>query len=192
MDLVRTVAPAALFSDLVLIKKHLRLDNTASDVILAHYAAVAEQYLDGRAGRLQRALLTQAWRLTLEDWPAYECQELPLPPLQSISSITYYDTSNVLQTLAADQYVVVTGDFVGRVERAPLGIWPSVYGRRDAVQITFVAGYGAALANLPTPITQGALLAIGNMFANRGDDAGMAFSPTALALLDPYRVAEFK
>lgn len=191
MDLVRTAPPAALFADLALIKAQLRIDNVASDVILAQYAAVAEQHLDGRFGYLQRALLTQDWKLTLWEWPASGCQLIPLPPLASIVSVQYYDQNNALQTLAADQYVVVTGELMGRLEAAPLALWPSTYWRRDAVQISFRAGYGAALAAVPAPIVQGALLIVANMFANRGDNFGAAFTPAVKNLLGPHRIVEF-
>lgn len=190
MDLVRTAPPAALFADLTLIKRHLRIDNLASDAVLTHYASVAEQHLDGRNGYLARALVTQTWRLTLDSWPVCRQIELPFPPLVSVTSITYYDVANAQQTLAADQYAVVANEFVGRVEATPLAVWPVTYDRRDAVQVNFTAGYGAASA-VPAPIMQGALLIIANMFANRGDDFGAAFTPAIKNLLIPYRVVQF-
>jgi len=66
--------------------------------------------------------------------------KLPGGPIQSISSITYYDTANALQTLSASTYRLIKDkpDYVEQVEGTD---WPSTAVRSDAVRIDYIAGY---------------------------------------------------
>lgn len=76
--------------------------------------------------------------------------EIPKPPLQSITSIKYYDTAGVEQTLAGTVYAAKTSSEPGRVYNLPNQEWPDLEDDRleDSVTIRFVAG--AALAvNVP-------------------------------------------
>lgn len=101
-----------------------------------------------RESFLNRALITQTWELTLPDFCG-SIIELPKPPLQSVTSIKYYDGSNVQQTLAASYYNVVTAGEPGYIELVYGQSWPSVYSRSDAVAIRFVCGYGTSGASVP-------------------------------------------
>jgi uncharacterized phiE125 gp8 family phage protein len=48
--------------------------------------------------------VTQTWELVLDAFT--DAILIPRGPVQSITSITYYDADEVLQTLATDQYVL--------------------------------------------------------------------------------------
>lgn len=192
MNLIRQTGPTETPISLTDVKAQLRISNTASDTLLAQYIAAATGALDGRYGYLGRALVTQTWKMYLCDWYEMDedCIELPFPPLQSVSSVKYYDHDNVQQTLSTSLYVVKASEFVGEIERAYGATWPTHYPRADAIEVTFVCGFGAA-SDVPAPIKQALLLAVGDMWANRGDDAGNGMSDTARRLLAPYLVRAF-
>ena len=74
--------------------------------------------------------------------------DIPLPPLQSISSVNYYDFEGNFQTVAPENYNVSLGN-VGRIQPQYSQVWPISRPTIDSVQITFVCGQGdtAAVVN---------------------------------------------
>lgn len=203
MRLTRTSAPAVTPVSLTDAKTHLRISNTKSDTTLTSLVAVAAELMDGREGILRRALITQSWRMTLDAFPAERGFRLPLPPLQTVDSIQYYDADNVLQTLATSEYVVIIDELFGRVELATTASWPSTYDRDDAVLVTFTAGYGATAAAVPEPLRHAMLLYVAELYSARGDAGGegkivlsgaRSITPAEASmgrLLAPYKIREF-
>jgi uncharacterized phiE125 gp8 family phage protein len=121
----------------------------------------------------RRAFVTQTWSLLLDGFPSFSTEliRLPLPPLQSISSVNYVDVNGVTPTLwAASNYIVDApeGDYAqrGRITLAYGEVWPVTRDIANAVTIEFIAGYGAAAA-VPQGIKQAMLLMIGHWYANR-------------------------
>lgn len=143
----------------------------------------------------RRQFLTATWDLQLDAFPCWTI-DVPLPPLQAVSSIHYVDTSGVTQTLAADQYVVDAPGVVtvnadptyrviggrgrrGRITPAYGLIWPCTRCQMNAVTIRFLAGYGTA-SDVPPRLKMGMLLDLGTLFENREDQVvgqGFAVSP---------------
>jgi uncharacterized phiE125 gp8 family phage protein len=145
--LVRTVAPTELPLTIEELVGHLRADGaTESDrADMLAYLRSAVSQLDGDMGLLNRAILSQTWAQKLDCFPACGYFDIPLPPLQSVTSITYLDENGDSQTLATSAYRVLNaGDPMnrGRIERASGATWPSTYTVQQAVTVTFVAGYG--------------------------------------------------
>lgn len=161
MSLTRTVEPADLIS-LTDAKTHLNVDFADQDALITSLIAVATDVLDGPTGEVGKALVTQTWQ-----WRGARPDgsfTIPLGPVQSITSIKYYDTDNVQQTLTVTDYPLFDGNL------KPLrGVtWPTAYDRPDAYEITFVAGYGAP-SDVPPGIIQAALLLVGHYFETRED-----------------------
>ena len=96
MRLTRTAAPGELPVDLATAKLHCRVDADVENDLIQGMIAAATEYLDGPAGVLGRAIVTQDWLLELASWPT--CLTLPVEPVQSIS-ITYLDSDGVEQPL---------------------------------------------------------------------------------------------
>jgi uncharacterized phiE125 gp8 family phage protein len=180
MYLQLDTAPAVFPVTVADLKDHLRVSNTASDTYLAAILAAAADELDGPTGKLRRALISQTWRAYERDWPIYDRFgvdriNLPLPPLQSVTSVKYYDADNALQTLPTSAYhVVISTDGEGCIERVEGQTWPTVYERPDAIEIEFIAGYGDAETDVPDAIRHAVRLIVGDMFADRGDAAMQA------------------
>ena len=88
--------------------------------------------------------------------------------LQSVTSVKYY-SDNVLTTLSSAAYYIIRKQDFGMIQSVDGAAWPLVDDRNQAVEITFVAGYGATAASVP-PSLRSALLAHANqVYANRGD-----------------------
>lgn len=92
---------------------------------------------------------------------------LPRSPLQSLSSIQYYDPAGALQTLASSAYLVDNFSEPGRITPAPDTTWPATQARANAVLITFVAGYGGSGASVPQSILHWILLMTATLYENR-------------------------
>lgn len=147
---------------------------------------------------LRRYLVTQTLDAYLDDFPRYCNDRFPdpairLPPMQSVTGITYVDNDGNTQTLATDQYIVDTASKPARIAPAYGVIWPSVRVQANAVKIRFVAGYGAAAA-VPACIKQWMIMRIKTLLENPAAIVlgvnGMAELPAHFvdSLLDSERV----
>jgi len=107
--------------------------------------------------------LTQTLSVTV-GFPNDDEIDLPSRPIQSITSITYYDSTNTQQTLLSSIYGL---DAPSRSVRLKyLQFWPSTLSRWDAMTITYVAGYSSAAA-VPAYHKQAMKLLVGHNFLNR-------------------------
>lgn len=159
---VRTAAPATLVS-LEEAKRHMIVDHDEYNDLITSLVASATAYFDGWGGVLGRALVTQTWR---QDFCGFSSRmRLPLHPAASISSLTYFDDSNVSQTLADTVYALFTDAIGPYVSLKPDQSWPSAYRREDAVSVTFVAGSSAG--DVPAPVKTAILMLSALWFENR-------------------------
>lgn len=189
MSLILATAPAVLPISLVEAKAHLRIDDEDSDAIVAALLEAARQHLDGRDGLLGRALITQTWDLKLDCFPAKI--RLPLPPFQSVTSITYTDAAGDEQTLDAAEYQVVGVGGQGHIVPAYNHTWPATRYVPESVTVRFVAGYGDDPSDVPEPVRHAILLLVGHLFENREavSVTQMHELPMAVeSLITPYRV----
>jgi uncharacterized phiE125 gp8 family phage protein len=150
----------------------------------------------------RRQLITATWDLILDGFPQ-DIIEIPLPPLQSITSITYIDPSGATQTLDSSLYRVIAEGATpitpkcqpGRVLPVYGTVWPSTIDDIECVTIRFVAGYGAAGSAVPEGIKNWILLNIANLWENRetetmanGRLSQVDLSTMADGLLEDYRI----
>lgn len=158
-------APAAAVLEREAVKAWLKIEDASrnDDVDAAILAAM--RMVDGSDG-IGLALITQSWRLSLDCWP--RCINVPLRPVQSVTSITYLDFAGVEQTLAADQYQY-------DLDRQPLEIrpawgvcWPShLNGTLGAIKVTVVAGYGDTGDAVPGDLVLALRQLVGHFLRNR-------------------------
>jgi uncharacterized phiE125 gp8 family phage protein len=138
-------------------------DDSDITLIISSAREWCEQYI-------RRALATQTVTMSLSKFE--NAIELPLAPVQSVVSVKYYDTSNVLQTLDSSFYYVDYFDSVIYLEVNKT--WPNTVTREIAVIIEYVAGYtktvGTNLLPLPNPIKSAMFLLIGSLYENRQED----------------------
>lgn len=177
-------------------KLHLRVDHTADDSLIDALITAARRQVEIHTGR---ALVTQTWDLTFDCWPCGDAIDIPLPPLQSVTSVTYYDTADAATVWSSANYQVVIDGVRGRLVLAYGKVWPAVTLRPAAgVVVRFVAGYGAAAA-VPEDVKAAIKLWLGHLYANReavtgtgGITVGPQVVPMAVdALLATYRSKRF-
>lgn len=162
------------------VKDHLRITGTAEDTyltaILAAATEVAEQIT-------RRQLAPATFELHLDRFPAGPI-DLPLPPLQSVESVTYTDPDGVEQTFAEFE-----ADTVGGSVAPAYGVyWPATRAVPNAVRVRFKAGYLAG--ECPFSIRAAILLLVGALYENReAYHTGKLVENEAVGLLLwPYRV----
>ena len=190
MHLALVTPPAETPVSLAEAKAHLRVTSTAEDALVAALVAAATQHIEGRQGVLGRALVTQTWDARFDGFPRGLAGriELPLPPLQSVTSVKYVNGAGDEITIDASTYVVDAQHPIGRIRPAYNMFWPAPRPEEGSVRVRFVAGYGAAAA-VPVPLKQAILLLVGHWYAHR-EAVGTPGAPMALAveaLLAPYR-----
>lgn len=145
---------------------------------------------------VRRTFSTQTWVMTLDgNWPTVfdsACVTnhtrivLPRPPAQSVTSVTYVDTTGTTQTLPSNQYQFSKGDICAYIDQAFGVSWPAVRMQPDSIAVTWVAGYGGNPSNLPEPIRQAILMLTAHFFQNReavvGTDARVTPQELPLAV----------
>jgi uncharacterized phiE125 gp8 family phage protein len=173
---VQTVAPTVRPVTLADLKDHCRVSGGDEDSLLDGLILAATEYVQTA---LDRQLVTATWTLTLPALPSEIT--LPWPPLATVTSVKYYDSGNVLQTLATSQYQVVKTNVPGRIIPAYNVTWPDTYDRADAVVVTYTSGQ--AVASVPAAAKQTILLLAAHWYANReAVSQGPTMAPVPLAL----------
>lgn len=171
------------------LRSHCRVDGTTEDDVLLSCLLAARKNLDGPDGWLGRALITQTIDLYLDGFSTNTIY-LPLPPLQSVTHVKYYDTAGTLQTFSSANYTVDASSEPGRIVLGESASWPSTDDIPNAVNIRYVAGYGTR-EDIPEPIRMGLKLMVEGMYSFRGSmGAGIALTdnPVLDRLLLPYRI----
>lgn len=192
MTVERIAAPVASLLSVEDVRAHLRIDGDDEDMIIASITKSAESHFDGVAGVLGRALITQTWEARFDVFAAEFI--LPLPPLQSVVSVTYIDAADVEQTVLSTVYQVIAGGTAGgRVILRTGQSWPTgvKIGERDAVRVRFVAGYGDTADKVPAPIRSAALLFAGDLYERREATIvgiSVAVNPAVDRLIAPYNL----
>lgn len=164
MGLKLITPPAAEPVTLQEAKDHLRITGSDEDALLTTFIEVAREYCEEYQNK---AYITQTWDLSLDEFPKSP-YSLPKPPLQSISSIKYYDQDGTEHEFNASNYLVDTASVKGRVSLAYGKSWPSVTLQPiNGVVIQFVAGYGDATTDVPERIRNAIKVLIGQIYENR-------------------------
>ena len=97
---------------------------------------------------------------------------LPVHPILNIVSITYYDTSNNLQTLATTDY---EADLYAMPPLVKITTFPSIKSRLNAVQINLTLGYPSddspeSADKIPSSTKKAILFKVYQDFLSRGDE----------------------
>ena len=194
------------------LKAHLRVTATAEDDVIHALATAARQRVEEE---IKRALITQTWDYKF-DWfepptstgnsplvvNKARIIELPRPPLQSVSYVTYLNSNqNTIYLYDAVGSPTVTSSLVvdstsspGRIIPSSQAAWPTAYDQINAITVRYVAGYGDTGDSVPTPIKQAILLLVGHWYENRETvnigNITTEIPMTVEFLLAPYRIID--
>lgn len=192
-SLKKTSGPGAEPITLAEAKAHLRISGTDENDLINGLIQAAREMAETYT---KRQLITATYAAKYRDFPDSEGSiQIPRTPLQSVSSITYVDNQGSTQTLSTDVYEVLDDDVEAWIVLKPLQSWPEVQAeRKQAVTVTFVAGYGNAGSDVPAAAKSAMLMLLGHLFENRESVAvGTISGKMPLAteiLLDSIRVKE--
>lgn len=180
-------------------KQHLRILNDNEDEYIAKILIPsAREMVENLTGR---ALVARTYDYKLDHFPPLDTTllKLPMPPLISVTSVKYQDSSNVQQTWASAEYDVITDATFSGVRPKYGENYPSTLHHPDSVVVRYVAGYadsGASPADfadmVPMNLKHAMWLLIGHGLENREatiTTASIATVPLAFHdLIAPYRV----
>lgn len=145
MDLRLITAPIAEPVSVATAKAFLRVDSSDDDTLITLLIKAAREKGEELA---RRAFITQTWEMVLDDWPDSNQLKLYRPPLQSVTSVKYFDDDNVEHTWT---------DYVADIRNEPgVIIFNSLPSdsllESGAITVRYVAGYGNADTNVPERI----------------------------------------
>lgn len=163
-------------------KLHLKVDTSDDDALITRLITAARARAEWHTGR---ALNTQGWILWLDCWPQCGIVEIPLPPVQSVSSVTVYAPDDSATVLDPATYQVDAASTPARLtlkSAAPLNMRAM-----NAVAVAFTTGYGDAATNVPAGFRAAILELIAFLYEHRGE-APAELPADMLALLAPFRL----
>ncbi len=144
----------------------VEMDQPEEDLLVLRLIKLARELVENDS---ERQLMTATWKLNLDAFPRSNgAIELRKPPIQSVTSLTYYDSDGSLQTLDASKYDADVLSTPGRIVPAFGESWPVTRnGFPNAVIVEFVAGFTSALL-VPERAKQCIRLLADHWFNNRG------------------------
>lgn len=183
-------------------KAWMKVDSTDDDTLIGNLITAAREAAEKYT---RRAFITQTWKLTVDlggnsldmalpdglyELPVSALYgeipreiSLPYQPLQSITSVVSYSTSNVSSTYASTNYFADTAN--SRIVLNDGSVWPSDMRRKAGLVITYVSGYGTLASTVPQSIKHAIMMHIQKMY----DERIVCDMPESCAnLLRQYRI----
>jgi len=167
--LTLATAPSVKPVDQTTVKTHLRVDGSDEDTLIAIYTGVATDIAEKRTGR---SLITQTWDESFQSPTAKTA--LSKGPAQSLVSVKYYDTDNVLQTATLSDFTLIKGNDCQWIESSN---WPATYSRSDAITVQYIVGYGDMPESIPPTFSAIILLLVGVYYEMRMDADEVKLNP---------------
>jgi len=132
--------------------------------ILDKYIKVARIWCEKMQGR---AYMPQTWELYSNDWPVGKYIQLPKSPLQSVTSLKYYDDADVEYVFDSTNYNIDEVSEPGRIVLKYGYSWPGVRVRTSkGIIVRYVSGYEDE-TKIPPTISQAILMLAGHLYEAR-------------------------
>jgi uncharacterized phiE125 gp8 family phage protein len=183
MTITTLTPPTAEPLGLADIKAQLKIDASDEDDLLNGLIATARLHLEAETGL---CLMTQSFRLYLDDWPDSEVIHLPKTPVQTIDTVTVYDENGEPLDVSLQDHLL---DGQGRPTRLWLRNRPLPGRPINGIEIDFTAGYSTA-TDVPDTLRRALSLHVAAMYAYRGVVA-LSDQPAALPLGYERLIAPF-
>jgi len=168
------------YSDL---KTHLRIDHDEDDDYLTLLIAAAYEFVENYTSRV---ILPISETDELDCFPAQITLEKVT--VNSVTSITYYDTDGNQQTLSSDDYYVNLRNTWATIELATDAEWPDTNEEPENIVVTYSVGY----SSIPDSIEHAVKLIAGSLYEQRENHiVGTIISKVPVSaeyLLDNYTV----
>ena len=167
------------------IKSNLRISSSDSthdtqiEICRDASISVAKEYL-------QKSLMQRTLKLSLDNIPFSDSVlpntegittgpfleyrqrsvNLPFSPLVSVTHVKTFNDSDNATTMASSRYFVDTASDYGRVVLRTGETWDDMLRVANAIEITYVAGYGSVATSVPAGIRQGIIVLASHFFEN--------------------------
>jgi uncharacterized phiE125 gp8 family phage protein len=174
MTLFRTVEPAVEPVTLAEVKVNLRIDQNSDDDLLSSLIAAARGEVEARTGI---ALITQSWRLCLDDLPDDGGVKLFRYPVRAITAVTAYDADGAAQVIDPAGWFLDPNSRPSRLYVS--GPLPALR-RLNGLEIDFDAGFGEAGTDVPDSLLRAIHLLVARWYELRaafGADSQPAMIP---------------
>lgn len=165
-------------------KLFLRIDQDVEDTLVTSLIVAARQYIEDKTWR---PMCTQTWKLSLNESEVTEFIGVSKAPVQSITSVIYTDPYGNSQTITTGTDMVY--DLLNEPAVIRLINIPQILDTFNALQITFVCGYGVA-ASVPDALKLAMYMLIGHWYEHRESVAPGTMNEVPMsveALIQPYK-----
>ena len=179
-----TTGAANLLLTLDEVRAHLNLPSgLGNDNYLTALIRAATKAVETYTGL---SLLSQTVKDVHDCFPAGRMPVfLRLAPVSAVVSIDYTDTAGDAQTWASSEYETELTSSPARLAPGVGYSYPATLSKIGAVEITYIAGFGATAASIPQDIIHAVKLMLTDYYENRGE-APRQMRTSAQALLAPY------
>ena len=143
-------------------KLDLRIEHAIDDALILSYINAASKYAREVVGR---RLISETIKYSIKDFCGV--LELPFTPVSEIVEIQYFDADDVSQTLSITDFYLYNFDNKTELVFKADVVIPSVFDRRDGVNISFITGFGANSSDIPATITRAIRLLVAHWYENR-------------------------
>lgn len=180
----RVLTPGVYTSiTLALFKQHLKWneDDTSEDTIMQVYLTSAIKQAEAYT---RRVIDPATWQTFLDSFHDFT---FDVAPIVAISSVKYYDSANVLQTLPTSEYTWINNGADAYAELEFESDLPELYDRNEPVVVEFTAGYATYPSDLIGPILQYAA----DLFETRTNDVSGSLGHVTFGFhqrLFPYKM----
>lgn len=123
------------------VKDHARILVSVDDPLIASYIKAARKVIQAE---MNQQLVTATYDLFMDQFPSQI--DLPFAPAQSVTHVKYVDTGGTQQTLDASNYQTDFKKKPARIVEATSASWPATSDNINAIEVRYIAGYGAASA----------------------------------------------
>lgn len=173
------------------LKEHLRITSTSEDSLLDEYIKTARIFAEDMTGR---KFITQTLVGYVDDFSGGTVRgkwwsgvqegtyfthilngrgfiEMDWAPAQSITSIETIDRSNVATTYDSANYYLDNfgNDAPSRIELNDSATIPTSMRDKNAIKVTYVAGYGSNVTDVPSSLRHAVKLMASTIYSKRGD-----------------------
>lgn len=175
------------------VKDHLRLmpGDTLEDDYIERLVKLARQKVENLTNR---KLLSQTWKVYLDEWPSCDEIELPFAPVQSVptTGITYTNSTGNTTTFSSTAWVSDTVSEPGRIVLKNDDSWPTatLYSR-NPIAVEFVTGYTTG-SKVPEPLRQAMLLLVSHNYEYREPIISMPGGAIVVPKTVEYLIADYR
>ena len=134
-----TTPPASLPVTLQEFKDYARIDIDDDDDLCTALLTAAT---DITQAETERSLITRTMTAHYKYWSLL--LEIPYPPVASVTSVAYIDADDVLQTIGASNYYVITGGAPNLIQFKDTYSFPTLSDRVAPIRVVFVTGTASA------------------------------------------------